>query len=220
METAALILLLAAAPPAQPACLASPAAVQEAAARGAMDDMELLTRLVFAETSSAGLRRHPRCAGRQKEAAIAIAYGVMSRVRQSRAKPALARRWGSGLRGVIFKKGQFNPAVSPRSAFAGHFSCPPRQEEWAALGAPAVAAARRALASAAPNPLISTPWEKRRGLSLVSHFYYPHSSQATPRPPDWARPEKQAAAFAGDLIIDGHTLPGSCLWFFRHVKPW
>ena len=61
---------------------------------------ELLARLVYAETQSTGFAEDERVHQ-------AIAWGVMNRVRLGKASPALRSRYGHGLSGVIFRKGQF-----------------------------------------------------------------------------------------------------------------
>lgn len=83
------------------------------------------------------------------------------------------RIYGCGISGVIFKEGQFNPAVSKRPQFSREFLCPSDPARWHM----AEQGVRQALAGS-ENPFIETPWEKEHGLSLVVGFYYPGSVQA------------------------------------------
>ena len=103
----------------------------------------------------------------------AIAWGTMNRVRLGEASAAMRQRYGAGVSGVIFKRGQFNPALSVRSPFSRDFLCPRDPTSWRQ----ALDAARIAL-QGQDNPFIQTDWERRHGLSLVVNFYYPRSAQA------------------------------------------
>ncbi len=84
--------------------------------RSVHDDQEILTRLVYAEGISTGHGDNP-------VVYEAIAWGVMNRVRLGDVSPSKQRVYGRGIRGVIFKEGQFNPAVSRRSQFSREFLC-------------------------------------------------------------------------------------------------
>ncbi|HQJ09917.1 MAG TPA: cell wall hydrolase, partial [Deltaproteobacteria bacterium] len=139
-----------------PACLhlgKSPT-VRSVIEAGRIAEEEVLARLVYAESLSTGYAD-------DQAVYEAIAWGVMNRVRLSRAFPSKARIYGSGIKGVIFKEGQFNPAVSKRSRFSKEFLCPSDKARWRM----AELAALKALAGSG-NPFIETPWEKEHGLSL------------------------------------------------------
>src|SRR5688500_17419327 len=90
---------------------------QAVLARAAVSDEELLARLVNAESISTGYPDDP-------QVYRAIAWGVMNRVRLAERSTYGAKHYGSGVAGVIFKAGQFNPAVSPRSKFRKELLCP------------------------------------------------------------------------------------------------
>ena len=159
-----------------------PACVASVEGLAGVSDRELLARLVFAEGMSTGVGRVKEC--READVFSRIAQGVLSRV-------ALAPKFGRGVRGVIFRKGQFNPAVSKRSRFSRAFLCP---TEWPGY----VQYWSFALGAAAAGP------EAR--FSGVTHFYYPKSEQATARPPGWA--DVRGKAYAPELS-------DACVWFFR-----
>jgi len=162
---------------------------------------EVLARLVYAESSSTGYAD-------DQAVYEAIAWGVMNRVRLSGAFPSKARIYGRGIKGVIFKEGQFNPAVSKRSRFSREFLCPADKARWRM----AEQAARRAL-SGSGNPFIETPWEKEHGLSLVVGFYYPHSIQAKGPLAPWEK--SRALRFIGDVKVGGTVLSGRKVRFYR-----
>lgn len=132
-------------------------------------DEALLGRLVYAESLSTGFPGDPRVYQ-------AIAWGVMNRVRLGEASTGMRRRYGAGVAGVIFRKSQFNPAVSARSPFSKAFLCPRDSRNWRR----AEQAVREAL-NGEGNPFTETPWERDHGLSLVVNFYYPQSIQAQGR---------------------------------------
>ena len=155
-------------------------------------DEELLARLAYAEGRSTGFADDPRVYQ-------GIAWGVMNRVRLSAVSASSRRQYGSGVAGVIFQPKQFNPAVSPRSAFSKDFLCPRDAARWG-LALDAARAARRGQ----NNPFIQTPWERRRGLSLVVNFYYPRSPQARGPLAPWEG--SRALRFIGDVSIDGGIL--------------
>ncbi len=168
-------------------------------------EQELLARLAFAEGLSTGFADDPLVYG-------AIAWGVMNRVRLAEASAQMWRRYGDGVAGVIFRKGQFNPAISTRSRFSKAFLCPREANHWRL----AEGAARKALAGEG-NPFLQTPWETARGLSLVVNFYYPQSVQARgPRAP-WEG--SRELDFIGDVTIDGALLSAERIRFYRLANP-
>jgi hypothetical protein len=168
-------------------------------------DEELLARLTYAEGRSTSFADDPRVYQ-------GIAWGVMNRVRLSAVSASSRRRYGGGVAGVIFQPKQFNPAVSPRSAFSKDFLCPRDAEGWRL----ALAAARAALGGRG-NPFIQTPWERRRGLSLVVNFYYPQSPQARGPLAPWEG--SRALRFIGDASIDGGILSAHRIRFYRLAQP-
>lgn len=190
-----------------PDCLAPDPAVtiESILARAGIGEEELLARLVYAEAASTGF---------PDDAAVyeAIAWGVMNRVRLGEASASMRRVYGRGVRGVIFKKGQFNPAVSPRSRFSRMFLCPNNPRHWAF----AVAAAQAALLGEG-NPFIVTAWEKEHGLSLVVNFYYPCSTQAKGPHAPWEK--SGGLRFTGDVTVGGHLLGAERVRFYRLVRP-
>jgi len=166
---------------------------------------ELLARLAHAEGRSTG---HPD----DPLVYRGIAWGVMNRVRLGERSPTMRRRYGDGLAGVIFRQGQFNPAVSSRSRFSREMLCPTDARTWAM----AEAAAEVALAGD-DNPFVQTEWERRHGLSLVVNFYYPDSVQARGPLAPW---EGDAGVrFVGDLALAGGILPASRIRFYRLTAP-
>jgi hypothetical protein len=192
----------------RPACLTrsdSKKSVESLVAACQMNDHELLARLVFAEGLSTGFGDDPMVYE-------AIAWGVMNRVRLGEASQGMRRAYGRGISGVIFKKGQFNPAVSKKSPFAKAFLCPDNPRRWImAKNAAGIAIA------GSNNPFIQTPWEKRHGLSLVVNFYYPRSIQA--RGPEAPWEESKSLRFIGDLSVDGKVLSASRVRFYRLNQP-
>ena len=190
-----------------PACLSpGKGTTPEAVISGnRMGDEELLARLVYAEGMSTGF-------GDDVLVSEAIAWGVMNRVRLGDVSPRMRRAYGRSIRGVIFKKGQFNPAVSEKSVFSRSFVCPDHPARWSM--------ARKAAARAVRgegNPFLQTPWEKESGLSLVVNFYYPQSSQAKGPLPPWE--ESKALVFIGDVKIEGRTLSADRVRFYRLTRP-
>lgn len=190
-----------------PACLklGKGESVQSAVMQTEPGAEALLARLVYAEGLSTGF---------PDDALVyrAIAWGVVNRVRLGESSPSLRRRYGDGVAGVIFRKGQFNPAVSPRSPFSKDFLCPNDPGRWPM----AVQAARLAL-QGKDNPFIRTPWEQAHGLSLVVNFYYPQSVQARGRLAPWeSSPE---LAFIGDVVIGDEVLSAERIRFYRLTRP-
>lgn len=166
---------------------------------------ELLARLVYAETQSTGFAEDERVYQ-------AIAWGVMNRVRLGEASPPMRNRYGQGLSGVIFRKGQFNPAISARSPFSKEFRCPQHAESWRK----ALDAARIAL-QGRNNPFIQTDWERRHQLSLVVNFYYPRSSQARGPLAPWE--QSRELRFIGEVAIGGSVLPAERIRLYRLTAP-
>ena len=190
-----------------PACLAvtDGETIEAAVRRHGPSSRELLSRLAHAEGRSTG---HPT----DPLVYEAIAWGVMNRVRLGERSPTMRRRYGDGLAGVIFRQGQFNPAVSSRSRFSREMLCPTDARTWAM----AEAAAEVALAGD-DNPFVQTEWERRHGLSLVVNFYYPDSVQARGPLAPW---EGDAGVrFVGDLALAGRILPPSRIRFYRLTAP-
>ncbi len=166
---------------------------------------ELLARLVNAESRSTGFAEDRRVYQ-------AIAWGTMNRVRLGEASAAMRQRYGAGVSGVIFKRGQFNPALSVRSPFSRDFLCPRDPTSWRQ----ALDAARIAL-QGQDNPFIQTDWERRHGLSLVVNFYYPRSAQARGPLPSWEA--NRALRFIGAVAIGGTLLPAERIRFYRLATP-
>ncbi len=166
---------------------------------------ELLTRLVYAEGLSSGF---------PDDALVyeAIAWGVMNRVRMSEASPTLKKRYGNGIAGVIFRKGQFNPAVSPRSQFSKEFLCPKDPARWQL----AATAADKAM-DGSDNPFLRNAWEKDHDLSLVVNFYYPQSIQASGPLPPWEG--SQELEFVDHVEFNGEVLPPNRVRFYRLARP-
>lgn len=166
---------------------------------------QLLARLVYAEGRATGFADD----GRVYQA---IAWGVMNRVRLGEVSSALRRRYGDGIAGVIFRKGQFNPAVSPRSPFSRDFLCPQDSARWRL----ATEAAQTALRGQ-DNPFVQTAWERRHGLSLVVNFYYPGSSQARGPLAPWEG--DGGLRFIGAVTVGGTVLPAERVRFYRLATP-
>ena len=190
-----------------PECLALQlaASVETSIKAAGISDVELLARLVYAETVSTGFPEH-------RPVYEAIAWGVMNRVRLGDASPSMQKVYGRGISGVIFRKNQFNPAVSKKSPFSKEFLCPRDPHRWAM----AQAAAQSAI-NGQTNPFIATSWEKKHGISLVVNFYYPRSVQAkTPLAP-WEAVE--GLQFIGDVFIGKDLLTAEKVRFYRLSHP-
>ena len=182
----------------------------------AVTPRDLLARLVLAEGLSTNYSSHPDCRGVGEPIFQLIAFGVMNRVRLGEADKYWEKKFGKGIRGVIFKPSQFNPAVSKRSNFSKIFLCPSSVDNGEVLWKEALAAADKSMKQPELNPFIQTLWEKKHNLSLVSHFYYPLSLQATSTPPSWAQTERHPKAWVKDMKVDNQSVPNRCIWFFRH----
>jgi len=174
-------------------------------AKAKLSQKELLARLVYAEALSTGFGDDPLVHE-------AIAWGVMNRVRLAERSESMKRSFGSGIRGVIFKKGQFNPAVSPQSPFSRDFLCPKERTLWRL----ALDAAGKAMGGE-KNPFIQIPWEREHHLSLVVNFYYPKSVQAKGPYPPWEG--GGSLEFIGDVLIGDKLLPAEHIRFYRLARP-
>lgn len=170
-----------------------------------ISNQELLARLVYAEGLSTGFPD-------DQLVYDAIGWGVMNRVRLGKSSQRMQHAYGKGIHGVIFKKGQFNPAISKRSPFSNAFLCPDHAKHWSM----AKGAAERAI-NGVNNPFIQTPWEKRNGLSLVVNFYYPKSTQAKGKLAPWEG--NKSLTFIGDILIDGKILSADLIRFYRLNSP-
>jgi hypothetical protein len=190
-----------------PKCLPrdSSDSIEFVAAKAKLSPKELLARLVYAEALSTGIGDEPLVHE-------AIAWGVMNRVRLAEHSESMKKSYGSGIRGVIFKKGQFNPAVSAKSPFSKDFLCPKERTIWR----PALEAAGKAMAGE-KNPFIQTPWEQEHQLSLVVNFYYPKSLQAKGPYPPWEG--GGGLEFIGDVMIGDKMLPAEHIRFYRLARP-
>jgi hypothetical protein len=190
-----------------PACLSlAPGQTIEAAAVSAgLEPPELLARLVYAESLSTGFGDDPRVHQ-------AIAWGVMNRVRLGDVSRRMQRTYGRGIHGVVFKEGQFSPAVSRRSQFSKEFLCPKDAEGWRL----ATAAVETALKGSG-NPFLMTPWEREHKLSLVVNFYYPQSVQANGPLAPWEG--NKAFRFVGDVPMGNKVLPANRVRFYRLTQP-
>lgn len=190
-----------------PACLAvaEGETIETTVRRHAPPAPELLARLVHAEGRSTG---HPHDALVYE----GIAWGVMNRVRLAEQSPTMRRRYGAGLAGVIFRKGQFNPAVSARSRFSAELLCPDDPATWRL----AETAAARALTGEG-NPFVQSEWERRHGLSLVVNFYYPASEQAKGPYAPWE--SDTGLRFIGDVRLADGVLPAVRVRFYRLSAP-
>ena len=189
-----------------PTCLPrAPEQAPKDAVPSTIADAELLARLVHAEATSTGFPDDP-------DVHRAIAWGVMNRVRLAGRSATATASYGSGVRGVAFRSGQFNPAVSPRSPFAAAMLCPTDERRWGL----AVAAANEALAGRA-NPFITTPWEQAHNLSLVVNFYYPHSIQARGPLAPWE--SSTSLRFLQDVAAPTLTLTADRVRFYRLASP-
>lgn len=201
LPTLALLTALAA-----PPCLTRPPdTAPKDAIPASTSDRELLARLVIAESTSTGSPDDPLVH-------LGIAWGAMNRVRLAAIAPSAARSYGSGVRGVIFKSGQFNPAVSVRSPFADAFLCPTDEGRWALADAAAAAAI-----AGEGNPFLQTDWERAHGVSLVVNFYYPQSIQARGPTAPWETSTQ--LRFLGDVAMPQGTLSASKVRFYRLTAP-
>ena len=190
-----------------PKCLSrdSSESIEFVAAKAKLSQKEILARLVYAEALSTGIGDNPLVHE-------AIAWGVMNRVRLAERSESMKKTYGNGIQGVIFKKGQFNPAVSPRSPFSRDFLCPKEHTLWRL----AVAAAGKAMAGE-KNPFIQSPWEQDHSLALVVNFYYPKSLQAKGPYPPWEG--SGGLEFIGDVMIGDKMLPAEHIRFYRLARP-
>lgn len=212
---AALLLMTAAAliptPPAisepLPPCLATSEreTIQATVMKTSPPPIELLARLVHAEGRSTSFAEDVRVYQ-------AIAWGVMNRVRLGEVSSTARRRYGAGIAGTIFRKGQFNPVLSIRSPFSRDFLCPQDLASWRRAWEAAQTALR-----GQDNPFIQTAWERGHGLSLVVNFYYPDSSQARGPLAPWEG--NRDLRFIGEVPIGGTALPADRVRFYRLTTP-
>jgi hypothetical protein len=184
-----------------------------------LTEEEIFARLVCAEGVSTNWGQDPTCTRQAHAILHAIAWGVMNRVRLGQTRAALHTKYGASLREVVFKAGQFNPAVATRSRFAPVLLCPTAHPAWAQYWPTTLAAVWQAQQTPARNPFLLTAWEKRTGLSLVTHFSYPLSVQVPP-PPAWAATSARATTLVRDVTVCGTQLHTACIWFFRLEQAW
>ncbi len=166
---------------------------------------ELLSRLVYAESQSTGFPEDPLVYE-------GIAWGVMNRVRLGEKFPSQARIYGAGMAGVIFKKGQFNPAISLKSPYSKEFLCPSHGARWQwALEA------FRGTQDPHQNPFLQTSWEQQHGISLAVNFYYPTSIQARSTEAPWEH--DKSLIFLGEVSIKNTVLSARKIRFYRLAHP-
>lgn len=186
-----------------PRCFGS---LAELKASESISDQELLGRLVLAEGTSSGVAENAQCEPHWREIYQAIAWGVRARLAHG--------GYGKGLRGVIFKPGQFRPAISERSRFASLFLCPDPSPRWREV--------LKLVHEVVRAPITASPFlqdagaqaaERSSGVSRVNQFYYPLSSQATAQPPAWAQKHTQRVR---GLKVGGRLIPDECIWFYRN----
>lgn len=202
-----IVLVLTALANAAPTCVARAPGQSTRAALEAVkvSEAEVLTRLVYAEATSTGFVEDPLVHA-------SIAWGAMNRVRLAERFATAATEYGRGISGVVFQRGQFNPAVSTRSIFAKEFLCPDNEARWAMARA-AVGVAM----DGKGNPFIRTDWEREHGLSLVVNFYYPASVQARGVKAPWEHDGR--FDFLGDVQMAEGVLPASRVRFYRLRAP-
>lgn len=190
-----------------PACLdrSGTETIETRIRMSAPSSLELLARLAYAEGRSTGFPEDPGVY-------TGIAWGVINRVRLGEASAQMRRRYGEGVAGVIFRKGQFNPAISPRSPYSRAFLCPGDRTSWRL----ATEAASKAIQGAG-NPFIQTPWEQLHHLSLVVNFYYPASSQAKGPLPPWEG--NPTLSFIGPVPLEDGILGPERIRFYRLAQP-
>ncbi|MBX9766439.1 MAG: hypothetical protein K2X47_04130 [Bdellovibrionales bacterium] len=183
-----------------------------------IEPSELLARLVWAESES--LISGPTALAEKCEAqfvtyAKAIAWTVRARVELAKRNANLKKKFGSDWYGVVFKKDQFNPAVSKKSNFRKFFVCPQKSTRFLKYWFAVRELADKVTDKHTLSPLVTTPFERSEGYSLIAHLYYPLSLQATTTPPTWVTQFKQAKQEVRSLKLDGLTLNNACLWMFR-----
>lgn len=195
-----------------PTCLkrAGDESNEELVDKAKLTDFEVLARLAFAEGISTNMEK---CEKYGESVFESIAWGVQSRVDLAKADPQWAKSFGQGYRGVIFKKAQFNPAVSKKSVYSKLFLCPTEHPLWKEYWAHATTAANKVVTSPDKNPFL------KNGRALVTHFYYPQSSQATNPPVSWAdlSKDKTKKAFLKNVKINGVPYSNECVQFFSYL---
>ncbi|WP_413612477.1 hypothetical protein [Bdellovibrio sp. HCB-110] len=180
-----------------------------------LTDFEVLARLAFAEGISTNMEK---CEKYGESIFESIAWGVHNRVELTKSNPKWEKSFGKGYRGVIFKKAQFNPAVSKKSTYSTLFLCPTEHPLWKVYWQHATEAANKVVTAPDENPFLKGP--KTNGVSAVTHFYYPQSSQATNPPVDWANLTKTKAknAYVKNIKVNGSTFSNECVQFFSYAK--
>ncbi|MBX9766848.1 MAG: hypothetical protein K2X47_06215, partial [Bdellovibrionales bacterium] len=143
---------------------------------------------------------------------------VRSRVELSRRFPRHRKTFGTDWYGVIFQRNQFNPAVSKKSAFRKLFMCPQKSPRFIESWARVRETAEKVTDKHSLSPLVTTPFEKSEGYSLVTHLYYPQSIQATNPPAEWVTAKKKEKLEVRGLKLDGVSLSDECLWMYREKK--
>ncbi|MEK2646181.1 hypothetical protein [Bdellovibrio sp. BCCA] len=180
-----------------------------------LTDFEILARLSFAESISTNMEK---CEKYGEAVFESIAWGVHNRVELAKNNPKWEKSFGKGYRGVIFKKAQFNPAVSKKSTYSKLFLGPTEHPLWKEYWKHATEAANKVVTSPNENPFLKGP--KTSGVSAVTHFYYPQSTQATNPPVEWADLTKTKAknAYVKDVSISGTKFSNECVQFFSYAK--
>lgn len=179
-----------------------------------MTEFETLARLVFAEGISTNLIKCEKYGASLFES---LAWGVENRVALAKTSTRYAKMFGSGIHGVVFKKGQFNPAVSKKSSYSKLFLCPSQHPDWKKYWALATQAADKVVTTPQKNPFLKNGPQKN-GVSAVTHFYYPQSTQATQPPVAWADLSMSAAkkAYVDSIQIEGTRYSNECVQFFAY----
>lgn len=190
-----------------------------------MPDEELLTRSVFAEGVSTYFYSLMECTKQSPLIFQAIAWGIKNRVDKAEKSTAHRKRFGQGIRGILFHLDQFNPSVSPNVEYSRLFACPTSYYEGRDF---------RGL-SCHKNQKHFTKknfekyWQLAKGAAQVvmdkksvkpfqaTSFYYPlyvYSSGQQCRQykkPSWASHDKSLK----NVKINGQSLSTECVWFFN-----
>lgn len=183
-----------------------------------IEPAELLARLVWAEMESliSGPNAKPnKCAAKFETYAKAIAWTVRARVELSKRYPHLRKQFGADWYGVVFKKDQFNPAISKKSEYRKFFICPQKSPRFLKHWKGTHELADKVTDKHTLSPLVTTPLELSEGYSLIAHLYYPLSQQTTKIPPEWVTALERTKQNVRELKFDGITLGDECLWLFR-----
>lgn len=187
---------------------------EEIVKKNKMTDFEVLARLVFAEGISTNMEK---CGKYGASLFESLAWGVQNRVALAAVDERYARQFGKGLHGVIFKRAQFNPAVSKKSSYSKLFLCPTEHPEWKKYWSLAAKAADKVVTTPGENPFLKAGPQKK-GTSGVTHFYYPQSTEATQPPVEWADLSKKQAqkAYVESVMIEGTRYSNECVQFFAY----